>query len=88
MTPMNNKSLMTLEEIKANQHCKIVSVNAVGLMKQRLMNMGLRPNKTVQMIKSAPLKDPLEISIGMQHISIRRSEAALVLVQEISDDQN
>jgi Fe2+ transport system protein FeoA len=72
---------MTLEELKTDRICQIISIDAPGAMKQRLLSLGLRPGKEVQMIKSAPLKDPLEISLGNKHISIRRSEAALIIVE-------
>jgi len=74
---------MTLEQLKTDQTGQIIRMNASGAMRQRLMVLGLRPGNLVKMIKSAPLKDPLEISVGNEHISIRRSEAALITIEII-----
>jgi Fe2+ transport system protein FeoA len=38
------------------------------------------------MVKAAPLKDPLEISLGNGHLSLRRREAALIDIEPIKGD--
>jgi Fe2+ transport system protein FeoA len=77
---------MSLSELKPGLTCKIVMVGGYGATRRRLLEMGIRSGATVKMIKSAPLLDPLEISLGNGHISIRRSEAALISVDVLSAD--
>ncbi len=46
----------------------------------RLRELGLLPGTVVQLIRRAPLGDPLEISVRGSLLSLRRSEAELILV--------
>jgi ferrous iron transport protein A len=48
----------------------------------RLREMGLIVGTTIQMIRTAPLGDPLEIKVRGYHLTLRKSEADHVLVEE------
>jgi Fe2+ transport system protein FeoA len=72
---------MSLDQLEPGQVGKILGVTGAGAIKRRLLDLGFRRGEVVTMIKSAPLKDPLQISIGNGHISIRRKEASLVTVE-------
>jgi ferrous iron transport protein B len=43
--------------------------------------LGFRKGEVVKFIKTAPLRDPLQVSLGNGHITIRKSEASLVQVE-------
>ncbi len=47
---------------------------------RRLMELGLVPGTPVEMIRRAPLGDPLELAARGVHLSLRRSEASLIHV--------
>ena len=42
---------------------------------RRLMELGLVPGTLVEMVRRAPLGDPIELSVRGVHLSLRRSEA-------------
>ena len=48
----------------------------------RLLEMGLVPGTTVTLLKRAPLGDPLQFRVRGFHLSLRRAEAARVVVTE------
>ena len=50
----------------------------------RLREMGLNAGTTVTLIRTAPLGDPLEIKIRGYHLTLRKTEAAHVLVEPAS----
>jgi ferrous iron transport protein A len=50
----------------------------------RLREMGVLPGTTVTLVRTAPLGDPLEIKVRGYHLTLRRSEAAHVLVEPIN----
>jgi Fe2+ transport system protein FeoA len=77
---------ISLNELKPGRTGRIISVGGFGTTRRRLLEMGIRSGATVKMIKSAPLLDPLEISLGNGHISIRRAEAALIMIDILSAD--
>jgi ferrous iron transport protein A len=46
----------------------------------RLREMGVVPGTTIQLVRRAPLGDPIEISLRGSLLSLRRSEAELIEV--------
>lgn len=61
-----------------------VTINKVGgsgAFKKRLLDMGFMKGAEIEIVKYAPLKDPLELIIKNFHISLRVSEADKIMVQ-------
>jgi ferrous iron transport protein A len=50
--------------------------------RRRLMELGLVPGTTVEIVRVAPLGDPLELRVRGCNLSIRRQEAELIVVGE------
>ena len=46
---------MYLDEVKPGQQCVVEEVNGVGLLRKRLLEMGLTPNTVVKVRKVAPM---------------------------------
>ena len=80
----NNKPL-TLNDILPGNHVVIKQHGASGAVRQRLMDLGLMPQEVVQVVRAAPLNDPIELNLGGTHVTLRRREAATISVQEPSD---
>ena len=51
-----------------------------GEITQRLLEMGLTPGTEIQIVRFAPLGDPIDIKIRGYHLSVRRQEAEVILV--------
>jgi len=86
---------MTLADLNNNEEAVIVKVRGRGAFRKRITEMGFVKGEKVEVIKNAPLKDPIEYKIMGYHISLRRSEAELVEVvnkeeakQYISENYN
>ena len=77
---------MNLEELKPGQKANIVQIKASGFVKKRLLLLGFQTGKEITMIKSAPFKDPLEVSFGNSNLSIRRGEAAQIEIEVITEN--
>lgn len=73
---------MTLGDLRPGEKAKVVSIGTTGAMRQRILDMGVTPNVQVQLIKIAPLGDPVEITVRGYQLSLRKSEAALIQVQK------
>lgn len=54
------------------------------LYRQRLLAMGLTPNTSFTLIRRAPLGDPIEIRIRGFLLSLRKSEANILLIERDS----
>lgn len=71
---------MTLDMIPRDVTARVASVEASGAHGLRLMEMGLVPGASVRVIKSAPLGDPIQVSIRNYHLALRRAEAKSIIV--------
>ncbi len=58
----------------------ILKIDADPAIVRRLMELGLVPGNRVDMIRRAPLGDPMEVTIQGVHLSLRQSEASRIHV--------
>lgn len=65
-----------LSECIQGDKVRIVKVNGSGAFKNRLMEMGFRKGTELEIVKYAPLKDPVEIKLCGYNVSLRVEEAA------------
>ena len=76
----NHVTKLSLAEIPAGKSARVLSVNSVGAIARRLIEMGVAPGAPVMVIKSAPLGDPLEVRVRGYHLALRRAEAQTIEV--------
>jgi ferrous iron transport protein A len=74
---------MSLNDIKVGQSCKVKKLNSNGKLLSKLLDMGFVNGADIKMLREAPLMDPIEIRIQNYNISIRRSEASLIEVEQV-----
>ena len=80
-TEERNKSQQTLEEVLPGQRGTILRVgNENGPVKRRLVDMGLTPGTEVTVRKVAPFGDPLELNLRGYELSLRKADAAQILI--------
>ncbi|MGI5174315.1 ferrous iron transport protein A [Treponema sp. OMZ 840] len=67
---------MTVVDLKPGQTATVSTVGTGDpLLKRRILDMGITPGVEITMIKSAPLGDPLEITLRGYQLSLRKHEA-------------
>lgn len=76
---------MRLSELKSGESATILKVTGHGGFRRRIVEMGFIRGKRVEVILNAPLKDPIEYRIMGYDVSLRRSEASMVIV--LSDEE-
>lgn len=74
-------NISTLNDLKVGEHAQVVSLDADDSINQRLMVMGLLPEMSVTMVQVAPFGDPIAIEFEGRRVSLRRAEAAGVVVE-------
>ncbi len=75
---------MTLDQLKPGQSGQILSVGGEERLKNRLYDYGLLPHTRVTMHRTAPLGDPIEISLRGYYLSLRLSHAKQIFIKEES----
>ena len=72
---------MSLNTLLPGEHGIIERVDsATSSIRQRLLEMGLTKGTDIEMIRFAPMGDPIEISVRGYRLSLRRVEAESVFV--------
>jgi len=72
---------MTLDQLENGQPATIRKVAGQGAVRRRLMDMGLVKGVGIEMVKAAPMGDPVEYLVRGYHLSLRKSEAELVEIE-------
>ncbi len=80
---------MTLNELQPGQTGYVVKIRGRGAFRKRVIEMGFTSGRKVEVIRKAPLQDPIEYRLMDYEISLRRSEARfieVVTLDEITDE--
>ena len=67
-----------LSELRVGESGVVVAVNGEGAVRRRLFDMGITPGAEIYLRKKAPLGDPIEISLRVYELTLRKAEAAHV----------
>lgn len=76
---MNNK---TVENLNIGEFGIINSIQAPKEIKRRLMDMGFTKGIKVNVIKKAPMGDPIEVSIRGYNLCIRKEQASNLEIRD------
>ena len=74
---------MTLNQLKIGSSGIIVAVGGSGALRRRLLDMGLTPGTQVYVRKTAPLGDPIELSLRGYTLSMRAADAGNIEIEEV-----
>jgi ferrous iron transport protein A len=69
-----------LDRVEPGRGGVIVRLDGEPSVVLRLKELGLVPGTHVEVVRRAPLGDPIELRLRHVHLSIRRSEAARIHV--------
>jgi len=64
-----------LSKMKTGGKGTVIRVEGAGALRRRLMDMGIVKGAEVEMVRNAPLGDPLEFLLRGYNLTLRRTEA-------------
>ena len=70
----------TLTNVPIGSAARVVAVNGTNRISRRLMEMGVIPGVRLQVLKTAPFGDPIEVRVRGYSLAMRRSEADAIEV--------
>ena len=70
-----------LDQFTVGESGVVLSVAGEGKIKRRLFDMGITPGADVYMRKKAPLGDPIEVTLRGYELTLRKTEAACVVME-------
>ena len=73
----------TLAGLAVGARAKVTGFALGAEIRQRLMEMGLTKGAECQLVRFAPMGDPVEVKVRGYHLSLRKAEAEGILVQPL-----
>ncbi len=73
--------MATLKDAAFGKEVKVKRIVGEGPVRRRLMDMGITKGCTIVVNKTAPLGDPLEVTVRGYELSLRKSEASLIEIE-------
>ena len=74
------ETLQPLTRLVARQSAVVAEVRVPGESRARLLEMGLLAGTPVQLVRFAPLGDPVELKVRGYYLTLRRHEAERIWV--------
>ncbi len=81
---MTTLAMTTLADLSPGERATIAGFRESGPVVQRLMQLGVIEGQPFTVVRTAPMGDPIEIEILGYALSLRRTEARVVLVSEVA----
>jgi len=75
-------AIHTLNDLKPGDSARIASFRGPERIRQRFMDLGLIEGARVEMLRAAPLNDPIQVKIMGTMLALRRCEAEMIFVEE------
>ena len=76
---------MTLDELSVGHSGVITQVGGEGILRCRLLDMGLIPQTRVCVSKVAPMGDPMELLLRGYSLTLRKEDARSITVEEVPE---
>lgn len=71
---------MKLKDLKREDKAKIISIEGDLVFKKKILDMGLTKGTVIEVIKTAPLGDPVDIKVRGYQLSIRKKDGERIEV--------
>jgi len=70
-----------LSQLKPSAKGTIKLIKSSGALKRKLLDMGVIPGSELEVIRVAPLGDPVEVRVKGYNLSLRKEEAKQVTIE-------
>ncbi|OPZ23046.1 MAG: Ferrous iron transport protein A [bacterium ADurb.BinA186] len=72
----------TLDKVNPGNTVQVVRIHGQGSLRRRILSLGLLPGSQMQVVRVAPLGDPIEVKFQQTNLIIRGSEAKIIEVAQ------
>ncbi len=76
--------MTTLGELQIGDRARVAGFSqSGGGYRRKLLSLGLTPGATIDIVRVAPMGDPVEIRVRGSSLSLRKEEAAALNVEKL-----
>jgi len=80
---MTTEAPEVMSALTPGQRGRVVGFDLPGEQRQRLLEMGLTVGVEFELVRFAPLGDPLEVKVRGYHLSLRKREAGGIRIARL-----
>lgn len=73
--------MKTIKDVAVGDKAIVKRLSGEGALKRRIMDMGVTKGVEVLVRRVAPLGDPIEVTVRGYELSLRKDEAANIIVE-------
>ena len=71
---------MFLNDLNVGQKCTVLKIHSGGIMRRRLMDLGILPGSTIRCVLSSPSSNPKAYFVKGSTVAIRNYDASFIEV--------
>ena len=73
--------MKTLKAVRHGHTVRVVRVHGEGAIRRHIMDMGITRGTEITVRKTAPLGDPMELTLRGYELSLRKADAEMIEVE-------
>ncbi len=77
----------SLSDLSLGSDCQIVSLELSGLLRRRILDLGIVPGTLISCIRRGPSGDPTAYMVRGTLIALRSEDAAQIFVRKLSNGE-
>ncbi|MCO1600653.1 MULTISPECIES: FeoA family protein [Desulfosporosinus] len=77
----------SLSDLSLGSDCQIVSLELSGLLRRRILDLGIVPGTLIRCIRRGPSGDPTAYMVRGTLIALRSEDAAQIFVRKLSNGE-
>jgi ferrous iron transport protein A len=74
--------MKTLRDARIGETVRVVKLHGEGAIRRRIMDMGITRGVEIRIRRTAPLGDPLELTVRGYELSLRKADAAMIEIEQ------
>ncbi|MPN53328.1 hypothetical protein SDC9_200992 [bioreactor metagenome] len=74
--------MKTLNQLALGQRARVKKLTGRHNLKHKLADMGITPGTMIVLKRMAPMGDPIEINLRGYELSLRKTDAQMIVVEE------
>lgn len=78
---------MTLKDLEPGKSAIIQTVGGTGSLRQHFLDMGVIPGTRIEVVKYAPLGDPMEVKIHGYELTLRLADATQIEISPLEETE-
>ena len=73
--------MRTLKDVSVGSSAKVKKIYGEGAVKRHIMDMGITKGVEIKVRKTAPLGDPIEMTLRGYELTLRKADAEMIEIE-------